>query len=101
MAHCSSSPSRVDSGTVDAMGNPILVPQQVPEPQRIAPTSARGSTRFFCNNGNGNPCVERFGPSGSHAGYLTPGELRLISEWVDIGAQYYNNQFDPGVPLNN
>ncbi len=33
--------------------------------------------------------------------FLTPGELRLISEWIDIGAQYYNNQFDPGVPLNN
>jgi hypothetical protein len=91
----------VDSGTVDAMGNPILVPQQVPEPRRIAPLSARGSVRFFCNNGNGNPCVERFGPQGSHAGYLTSGELRLISEWADIGAQYFNNQFDPNVPLNN
>jgi hypothetical protein len=45
--------------------------------------------------------VERFGPQGSHNGYLTPGELRLISEWADIGAQYFNNQFDPGVPLNN
>jgi hypothetical protein len=93
----------VDSGTVDAMGNPILVPQQVPEPRRIAPLSARGSTLFICNNGtgNGNACVERFGPQGSHNGYLTPGELRLISEWADIGAQYFNNQFDPGVPLNN
>jgi hypothetical protein len=25
---------------------------------------------------------------------LTPAELRLIAEWVDIGAQYYNNPFD-------
>jgi hypothetical protein len=26
--------------------------------------------------------------------------LRLISEWVDIGAQYFNNPFDPAVPLD-
>jgi hypothetical protein len=28
-----------------------------------------------------------------HRGYLTPAELRLISEWLDIGAQYYNDPF--------
>ncbi len=84
----------VDSGQVDAMGNPILVPQQVPEPARLAPLSARGSTRFFDRFANGGGTVD-------HRGFLTPGELRLISEWVDIGAQYYNNPFDPGVPLNN
>lgn len=84
----------VDSGQVDAMGNPILVPQQVPEPARIAPLSARGSTRFFDRFANGGGTVD-------HRGFLTPGELRLISEWVDIGAQYYNNPFESGVPLNN
>jgi len=29
----------------------------------------------------------------NHTGYLTPAELRLISEWLDIGAQYYNDPF--------
>jgi hypothetical protein len=29
---------------------------------------------------------------------MTPAELRLIAEWLDIGAQYYNNPFD--VPVN-
>lgn len=29
-----------------------------------------------------------------HRGALSPSELRLISEWLDIGAQYYNNPFD-------
>jgi hypothetical protein len=29
----------------------------------------------------------------NHEGYLTIGELRLISEWLDIGAQYYNDPF--------
>ena len=30
-----------------------------------------------------------------HAGLLSEPELRLISEWLDIGGQYYNNPFDP------
>jgi hypothetical protein len=28
-----------------------------------------------------------------HTGYLTPAELRLISEWLDIGGQFYNDPF--------
>jgi hypothetical protein len=28
-----------------------------------------------------------------HTGFLTPAELRLITEWIDIGAQYYNDPF--------
>ncbi len=28
-----------------------------------------------------------------HTGFLTPGELRLISEWLDIGGQFYNDPF--------
>ncbi|HTV97561.1 MAG TPA: hypothetical protein VME42_16265 [Steroidobacteraceae bacterium] len=28
-----------------------------------------------------------------HTGFLTTGELRLISEWLDIGGQYYNDPF--------
>jgi len=39
-----------------------------------------------------------FKSGGSHSGWLTPAELRLLSEWLDIGAQYYNNPFD--VPIN-
>lgn len=30
---------------------------------------------------------------GSHDAYLSPAELKLLSEWLDIGAQYYNNPF--------
>jgi hypothetical protein len=29
---------------------------------------------------------------------MTGAELRLLSEWIDIGTQYYNNPFD--APLN-
>ena len=28
-----------------------------------------------------------------HTGFLTPAELRLISEWLDIGGQFYNDPF--------
>ena len=30
----------------------------------------------------------------NHNGLLSPDELRLVAEWLDIGAQYYNNPFD-------
>jgi hypothetical protein len=40
------------------------------------------------------------GSSSTHAGWMTPDELRLVSEWLDIGAQYFNNPFDPAVPVN-
>ena len=61
----------------------------------------------FMNAGSANGALSsaflgRFAPgSGStHVGYLSPAELRLISEWLDIGAQYFNNPFDPAVPVN-
>ena len=40
------------------------------------------------------------GSGSTHAGWLSPAELRLLSEWLDIGAQYFNNPFDPAVPVN-
>ncbi len=61
--------------------------QLVPIAGPMAAGNARGS-RFFVVFGNG----------GTHAGRLTPAELRLISEWVDIGGQYYNDPF--AVPVN-
>ncbi|HEX4387948.1 MAG TPA: hypothetical protein VH109_04925 [Steroidobacteraceae bacterium] len=50
--------------------------------------SAQFMTRFA--NGSGS----------THQGWLSPDELRLVSEWLDIGAQYFNNPFDPAVPVN-
>jgi hypothetical protein len=51
---------------------------------------ALASTAFF----------SRFDAGSSHDGYLTGAERRLIAEWLDIGAQYYNNPFDPLAPQN-
>jgi hypothetical protein len=73
----------IDNGP-DVDGNPIFVP--------VAPSmssaGANFSGRFF----------SRFVPGGTHDGYLSEHELRLIAEWLDIGAQYYNNPFD--APVN-
>ncbi len=35
-----------------------------------------------------------------HSGFMTADELRMIGEWLDIGAQYFNDPFDPNVPMN-
>jgi hypothetical protein len=35
-----------------------------------------------------------------HSAFLSGHELKLISEWLDLGAQYFNNPFDPDVPAN-
>jgi hypothetical protein len=38
-------------------------------------------------------------PAGApnHAAMLNRAELRLVSEWMDLGGQYFNNPFDGGV----
>jgi hypothetical protein len=69
---------------IDVNGNPILVDV----PPSMSSIGANASGAFF----------SRFDAGGSHAGRLSPDELRLISEWLDLGAQYYNNPFD--VPAN-
>ena len=42
--------------------------------------------------------MNQFDAGGSHVGRLDPAELRLLVEWLDIGAQYYNDPF--AVPDN-
>ncbi len=73
----------------DAMGNPITAPVSIGSAMSAA--GARASTRFF----------SRFDAGGSHAGRLNTAELRLVAEWLDIGAQYCNNPFaTTGCPVN-
>jgi hypothetical protein len=71
---------------VDAMGNPILAPVSIAPSMSAA--GARVSRFFSCFDVGGTGC-----PSRSHVGYLSPDELKLIAEWLDIGAQYYNDPF--------
>ncbi len=71
----------IEIGIDPITGDPILVPVSVGPSMRTA--GARNSSFF-----------NRFLAGGSHEDYLTGHELRLISEWLDIGGQYFNNPFD-------
>jgi hypothetical protein len=68
-----------------------------PDPPVMNAGNANGgaSAQFFACLTTGAGCM-----APSHAGFMTPDELRLVSEWLDIGAQYFNNPFDPAVPVN-
>lgn len=35
-----------------------------------------------------------------HSTFMSASELRLIAEWLDIGAQYFNDPFDANAPQN-
>jgi Hydrazine synthase alpha subunit middle domain/WD40-like Beta Propeller Repeat len=73
--------------TTDANGNqvPVLVPATAAGP--MSPAGALASARFFGEF-----------DGGTHAGWLTSAELKLVSEWLDGGAQYFNDPF--AVPQN-
>ncbi|HED15969.1 MAG TPA: hypothetical protein ENI64_04000 [Gammaproteobacteria bacterium] len=77
---------------LDANGAPIPLPP-VTVPARGPSMSANGAnSRYFMSKfdaGSGDPI---------HSGILADGELKMISEWLDIGAQYYNDPFM--APLN-
>jgi hypothetical protein len=68
-------------------GTTIMVPVSLAPP--MAAGSAIGSVVKFLGVFDGTSPV--LVPD--HTGYLTTAELRLIAEWLDIGAQYYNDPF--------
>ncbi len=76
----------VQVGVDPVTGAPQFAPVRVPP--SMSAGNARGSVRF----------VSKFGPGGDHEGRLTAVELKLVSEWLDIGAQYFNDPFL--APLN-
>jgi hypothetical protein len=71
---------------LDENGQPIPIIELVtiPVAPAMSTAGARSSNRFF----------SRFEPGGTHTGYLSASELKLLAEWLDIGGQYYNNPFD-------
>jgi hypothetical protein len=80
----------------NADGNPIALlspidPSFIPDLPSMRASNALNS-RFFE--------VMQNDPVGTvdHRTFMTDDELRMIREWLDIGAQYYNNLFD--APLN-
>ncbi len=74
---------------LDTLGNPIPIMVSVTVSPAMSTAGAQASNNRFFN---------RFDAGGSHANRLELSELKLIAEWLDIGAQYYNNPFDVPPP---
>ena len=70
----------------DTFRTPLCTPFELAPP--MAAGSASGSVAKFLRMFDGS-----YHPVPDHTGYLSTAELRLISEWLDIGAQYYNDPF--------
>jgi hypothetical protein len=69
-------------GAIDpATDMPLQVPATIGSP--LTAQGAYFSPAFF----------NRFSSTGQHPDWLSTAELRLISEWLDLGAQYYNDPF--------
>jgi len=83
----------VDSGTVDPVtGDPIFIDV----PVNVTPSmSANGA-----NSGRFMTKMRSTAGTVDHSLLMSPSELRLVTEWLDIGAQYFNNPFDPRAPQN-
>jgi hypothetical protein len=71
---------------VTGLPTTIMVPVSLAPPMTAG--SAAGSTTFLrmFDGSFHDPVLD-------HTGFLSPAELRLITEWLDIGAQYYNDPF--------
>ena len=91
---------------IDADNNGINDQETVPDPAfernpSMSTAGARNSlfmelmTGLDLNNNGSQPTDTQ-----NHNLMLTPSELKLIAEWLDGGAQYFNNPLDPTVPTN-
>lgn len=67
----------------DSLGNPVPELETVELDPPIRVGQARNSPAFF----------DIFAAGGAHEGWLTAEELRLLAEWIDLGAQLYNDPF--------
>jgi hypothetical protein len=77
---------------LDENGNPVFATDSMGNP--IQQTVQRGVTASMSVAGSrSGTFIAKFLAGGSHVGRLSAAEIRLISEWLDIGAQYYNNPF--------
>jgi len=96
----------INGQPIDLNNDLINDQETVPDPNRITvatmSTNGARSSEFMelmtglDLNNNGNQPTD----TQAHNLKLTASELKLISEWLDIGAQYFNNPFDPDVPTN-
>ncbi len=85
---------------LDGMGNTINNPQSVVSPTM---TTAGARSSYFIEKMSGtelDDTTRAISGSVDHSAMLTGAELKLISEWIDLGAQNFNDPFDPAAPQN-
>ncbi len=102
----------ITRGVVDENGNPVLdqngnqLTEQVPDPSlRLAASMSANGARvsYFMEKMTEtelNAGRVLSAATVNHANMLTPAELRLIAEYLDIGGSYFNDPFDPTAPQN-
>ncbi len=85
---------------VDGLGNPIAIGRVMVPGQANNAVSDRFFTVFTrayydanVGNVNATPHWDPGANMGAGDAWLSSGELKMLSEWMDIGAQYYNNPF--------
>jgi len=89
---------------VDMNGDPVF--EDIPDPNANVPASMSvngARVSYFMEKLNEtelNAARVLNAPTVDHSTFMTPAELRLISEWLDLGAQYFNNPFDLTAPMN-
>lgn len=94
---------------LDDMGNPIPLTEIIDDPNSVVqPTMSGNGARasYFIEKMtetelNANRSLSTAADTSDyldHSGFLSVAEIRLIAEWLDIGAQYVNDPFDPNAP---
>lgn len=72
-----------------ATGNPIPLMISIDLRAPMSRGGARASARFFSTFSQFNAAEETL----DHRGFLNNSELKLLAEWLDIRANYYNDPF--------
>ncbi len=82
------------------MGANVVEDANITVPRSMTQAGARSS--YFIEKMTGQELDAGRAISGTfdHSGLLEPAELKLISEWLDMGAQNFNDLFDPAAPQN-
>ncbi|MEM7564361.1 MAG: hypothetical protein AAF353_15125, partial [Pseudomonadota bacterium] len=88
-----------DAQVLDA-GLNIIEEPLIQIPSTMTANGARSS--YFMEKMTGTELDAGRGISGTvdHSNMLTPAELKLIAEWLDLGGQNFNDPFDPAAPQN-
>ncbi len=84
-----------DDAGQDAGGNPIIISPSMSTAGARSSVFMELMTGEDLNNDATQPTDTQ-----NHNLMLNPSELKLIAEWLDMGAQYFNNPLDPAVPTN-